>query len=134
MTEETNNLETTNLVETTPTTPSVEPTEAEMNALAAENVDTADVQHGDKDLEAAAELQAEEQNYAQLNKQELVDLAQAIVKEKDLTEASHIFKLIKPVFEQLLADERTHALNEFVEAGRSKDPSSGTVVTRVGGS
>ncbi|MBP9186862.1 MAG: DUF349 domain-containing protein [Bacteroidia bacterium] len=121
MTEETNNLETTNLVETTPTTPSVEPTEAEMNALAAENVDTADVQHGDKDLEAAAELQAEEQNYAQLNKQELVDLAQAIVKEKDLTEASHIFKLIKPVFEQLLADERTHALNEFVEAGGNKD-------------
>lgn len=121
MTEEMNNLEPTNLVETTPTTPTVQPTEAEMNALAAENVDTADVTHGDKDLEAVAEMQAEDQNYAQLNKQELVDLAQSIVKEKDLTEASHIFKVIKPIFEQLLADERTAALNAFVEAGGNKD-------------
>ena len=121
MTEEMNNLEPTNLVETTPTTPSEEPTEAEMNALAAENVETADVTHGDKDLEAVAEMQAEEQNYAQLTKQELVELAQNIVKEKDLTEVSHIFKLIKPIFEQLLADERTLALNAFVEAGGNKD-------------
>ena len=121
MTEEMNNLETTNLVETTPTTPTVQPTEAEMNALAAENVETADVNHGDKDLEAVAEMQAEEQNYAQLTKQELVELAQNIVKEKDLTEASHIFKVIKPIFEQLLADERTLALNAFVEAGGNKD-------------
>lgn len=121
MTEELNTNETTNLVETTPTTPAVQPTEAEMNALAAENVDTADVTHGDNELEAAAALQAEEQNYAQLNKSELVALAETIVKEKDLNEASQIFKVIKPIFEQLLADERAHALHEFIEAGGNKD-------------
>lgn len=121
MTEELNNQETTETVDTTPTTPSVQPTEAEMNALAAENVDTADITHGDKELEAAAALQAEEQNYAQLSKHELVALALSIVKEKDLNEASQIFKVIKPIFEHLLAEERTLALNAFIEAGGNKD-------------
>lgn len=121
MTEELNNQETTETVDTTPTTPSEQPTEAEMNELAAENVDTADITHGDKDLEAAAALQAEEQNYAQLSKHELVSVAQSIVKEKDLNEASQIFKVIKPVFEHLLAEERTLALNAFIEAGGNKD-------------
>lgn len=121
MTDEMNTPETTNPVDTLPTTPSVQPTEAEMNALAAENVDTADVTHGDNDLEAVAAMQAEENNYAQLSKTELVALAQTIVREKDLNEASQIFKVIKPLFEQILADERAHALTEFLEAGGNKD-------------
>lgn len=121
MTEELNTPETTNTVDSLPTTPAVQPTEAEMNALAAENVDTADVTHGDNDLEAAAAMQAEESNYAQLSKSELVALAQTIVREKDLNEASQIFKTIKPLFELILADERAHALTEFLEAGGNKD-------------
>ena len=121
MTEEMNTQEVTEMVNSTPTTPAVQPTEAEMNALAAENVDTADIIDGDKDLETVAELQASEQNYAQLSKQELVTLAQTIVKEKDLNEASAIFKVIKPIFEQLLADERNVALNAYLEEGGNKD-------------
>ncbi len=121
MTEEMNTQEVTETVNSTPTTPAVQPTEAEMNALAAENVDTADIIDGDKDLETVAELQASEQNYAQLNKQELVLLAQTIVKEKDLNEASAIFKVIKPIFEQLLTDERNVALNAYIEEGGNKD-------------
>lgn len=97
------------------------PSEDEMNALASEHVETTDVNDGDKDLEAVAELQVSEQNYSTLNKSELVALAQTIVKEKELNEASQIFKAIKPLFEQLLSDERTLALNAYVEAGGNKD-------------
>lgn len=97
------------------------PSEAEMNALASEQVETTDVHGGDKDLEAVVELQVSEQNYAALSKAELVALAKTIVQEKELIEASQIFKAIKPLFEQLLSDERTLALNAYIEAGGNKD-------------
>ncbi|MCU0422137.1 MAG: DUF349 domain-containing protein [Bacteroidia bacterium] len=121
MTEELNKDETTQVVDPTTANPSVVPTEAEMNEMAAENVDTADVNDGDQEVEAAALLQAEEQNYGQLNKQELVSLVKTIVQEKDLNEASQIIKVIKPIFEQLLADERNAALQAFIEGGGVKD-------------
>ena len=121
MTEDLNLQETTHEVDPTLTTPAVQPTEAEMNAMAAEHVDTADVHDGDAEIEHAAQLQVEEQNYTQLSKRELVALAEKIVVEKDLNEASHIFKLIKPVFEQILADERNAALEKYIEEGGNKD-------------
>ncbi|MCZ2140206.1 MAG: DUF349 domain-containing protein [Bacteroidia bacterium] len=121
MTDEINKTETTETVDTIPTTPSEQPTEAEMNAMAAENVDTADVTHDDSELETAASLQVEEKNYTQFNKAELVALAQTIVKENELNEASQIFKTIKPIFENLIAEERAQALAEFIEAGGNKD-------------
>lgn len=106
---------------TAPAAPAKSPSEEEMNALASESVETADVHDGDKDLETAAELQVSEQNYASLGKQELVALARSIVKEKELNEASQIFKAIKPLFEQILSEERAAALNEYIEAGGNKD-------------
>jgi hypothetical protein len=119
-----NKMETTDITapqEHTETPQVVHPTEAEMNALAEEHVETVDIHDGDKDLEVAAELQVNEQNYASLSKAELVALAESIVKEKELNEASQIFKAIKPVFELLLAEERTAALNAYIEAGGNKD-------------
>lgn len=105
----------------TPETNAVAPSEEEMNTMAEEQLEHADTADDDKDIEVAAELSVDDQDYASLNKTELVALAQSIVKEKELSEASQIFKIIKPLFEELLAEERTAALNEFVEAGGNKD-------------
>lgn len=101
-------------------TPQAVPTEAEMNALMEEKVETLDLNEEEHELEAV-ETEEDAPNYAQLSKAELLEAAIQAVKEKDATEATHIFKVIKPLFEHHIQEEFNAALHKFIEEGGEKD-------------
>jgi len=63
----------------------------------------------------------EDIDYDHLNKQELVELLEAVVNEKDISKIKKQISEIKSHFHNLNKDEINNQLNEFVSAGGNKD-------------
>ncbi len=60
-------------------------------------------------------------DFSSLNKQQLLQAALTAVKEKDIVEATHIVKAVKPLLDQILDEEYNQALQKFIEDGGVKD-------------
>ncbi len=71
----------------------------------------------DLELEAVEDLP----DFANLSKEELLKVALKANADKEILEALHIFKIIKPYFDHHIALEKEQALSKFIEEGGDKD-------------
>jgi len=108
---------------------------AELNAAAHEVESTSNVTNLDVTVEPVidnqvAELSEEEHeiatleelpDFANLKKEELLQLAETAIAEKEINEAISILKAIKPTLEHIWQEEQAIALEKYMEEGGDKD-------------
>jgi hypothetical protein len=95
--------------------------ESSMNTSVVTDDHTETIELTEEESEIAALSDDELPNYAQFNKQQLVEAAVEAVHSKDLMDATRILKAIKPVLDQLLQEEYNTALQSFIEEGGIKE-------------
>jgi hypothetical protein len=60
-------------------------------------------------------------DFSNFNKQQLLHAVTTAIQEKDMIEATHIVKAVKPLLDQILEEEYNQALQKFIEEGGVKD-------------
>jgi hypothetical protein len=72
----------------------------------------------EQEIEAEVE---ESVDYAHLSKEELVHVAEGLLKEQDYKKADAVLRQIKPVFDEIKDKERGEALEKFITEGGEED-------------